>query len=60
MVKITDLPQVVLGTSRSDPVKLTTAVQHALGIGYRIIDTAEMYGNYVALEEAISHALKGS
>ncbi|WP_076862794.1 aldo/keto reductase [Bradyrhizobium mercantei] len=50
------LPQLGLGTFRMQGDACRTAVESALGLGYRHIDTAEMYGN----EEAIGAAIAAS
>ena len=50
------LPRLGLGTFRLQGDACRTAVESALGLGYRHIDTAEMYGN----EEAIGAAIAGS
>ena len=47
------MPKLGLGTWRMKGAECTEAVQRALGLGYRHIDTAEMYGN----EEAVGEAL---
>ncbi|MEI9924173.1 MAG: aldo/keto reductase [Bradyrhizobium sp.] len=47
------LPRLGLGTYRMQGDACRAAVESALGLGYRHIDTAEMYGN----EEAIGAAL---
>jgi len=47
------LPRLGLGTFRLEGDACRAAVESALGLGYRHIDTAEMYGN----EEAIGAAL---
>jgi 2,5-diketo-D-gluconate reductase B len=47
------LPRLGLGTFRMQGDACRAAVESALGLGYRHIDTAEMYGN----EEAIGAAL---
>jgi 2,5-diketo-D-gluconate reductase B len=47
------LPRLGLGTFRMQGDACRAAVESALGLGYRHIDTAEMYGN----EEAIGTAL---
>ncbi len=47
------LPRLGLGTFRMQGDTCRAAVESALGLGYRHIDTAEMYGN----EEAIGAAL---
>jgi 2,5-diketo-D-gluconate reductase B len=50
------LPRLGLGTFRMQGDVCRAAVESALGLGYRHIDTAEMYGN----EEAIGPALAAS
>src|SRR6201982_4028785 len=50
------LPQLGLGTYRMQGDACRAAVESALGLGYRHIDTAEMYGN----EEAIGAAIAAS
>lgn len=50
------LPRLGLGTFRMQGDTCRAAVESALGLGYRHIDTAEMYGN----EEAIGAALASS
>ena len=50
------LPRLGLGTFRLQGDACRVAVESALGIGYRHIDTAEMYGN----EEAIGTAIAAS
>ena len=47
------MPKLGLGTFRMQGDTCRTAVESALSLGYRHIDTAEMYGN----EEAIGTAL---
>src|ERR1700704_5644906 len=47
------LPRLGLGTFRMQGEVCRAAVESALGLGYRHIDTAEMYGN----EEAIGAAM---
>ena len=51
-----NLPRLGLGTFRMQGDVCRAAVESALGLGYRHIDTAEMYGN----EEAIGAAIAGS
>jgi 2,5-diketo-D-gluconate reductase B len=51
-----NLPRLGLGTFRMQGDACRTAVESALGLGYRHIDTAEMYGN----EEAIGPAIAAS
>src|ERR1700716_949746 len=50
------LPRLGLGTFRMQGDACRAAVERALGLGYRQLDTAEMYGN----EEAIGAALAAS
>src|SRR5246127_3934441 len=50
------LPRLGLGTYRMQGDACRAAVESALAVGYRHIDTAEMYGN----EEAIGAALAAS
>ena len=50
------LPRLGLGTYRLQGDACRAAIESALALGYRHIDTAEMYGN----EEAIGAALAGS
>ena len=50
------MPKLGLGTWRMKGPECTDAVQRALGIGYRHIDTAEMYGNEEAVGEALANA----
>jgi len=50
------LPRLGLGTFRLQGDACRAAVESALGLGYRHLDTAEMYGN----EEAIGAALAAS
>ncbi|WP_338739835.1 aldo/keto reductase [Haloplanus salilacus] len=50
-----DLPELGLGTYRlTDPDDCATAVETALGTGYRHVDTAEYYGNEAAVGEGIA------
>ena len=48
------LPRLGLGTFRLQGDACRAAVESALGIGYRHIDTAEMYGNEQAIGDAIA------
>jgi 2,5-diketo-D-gluconate reductase B len=50
------LPRLGLGTYRMQGEVCRAAVESALGLGYRHVDTAEMYGN----EEAVGAALAAS
>jgi 2,5-diketo-D-gluconate reductase B len=49
------MPKLGLGTFRMKGMECAEAVRSALGLGYRHIDTAEMYDN----EEAVGEALAG-
>ncbi|HJZ21129.1 MAG TPA: aldo/keto reductase [Bradyrhizobium sp.] len=51
-----NLPRLGLGTFRMQGDVCRAAVESALGLGYRHIDTAEMYGN----EEAVGAAIAAS
>lgn len=48
------LPRLGLGTFRMQGDACRAAVESALGLGYRHIDTAEMYGNEEAIGDAIA------
>src|SRR4030088_3147686 len=48
------LPRLGLGTFRLQGDACRAAVESALALGYRHIDTAEMYGNEEAIGEAIA------
>src|SRR5436305_6009026 len=48
------LPRLGLGTYRMQGDACRAAVESALGLGYRHIDTAEMYGNEDAIGSAIA------
>ena len=48
------LPRLGLGTFRLQGDACRTAVESALGLGYRHLDTAEMYGNEDAIGAAIA------
>ena len=50
------MPKLGLGTWRMKGADCAEAVQRALGLGYRHIDTAEMYGNEEAVGEALANA----
>lgn len=50
------MPKLGLGTWRLKGAECVEAVQSALSLGYRHVDTAEMYGN----EEAVGEALANS
>ncbi len=49
------MPKLGLGTWRMKGPECAQAVQQALGLGYRHIDTAEMYGNEEAVGEALAN-----
>src|SRR3954471_10456612 len=49
-----NLPRLGLGTFRMQGEVCRAAVESALGLGYRHIDTAEMYGNEDAVGAAIA------
>ena len=50
------MPKLGLGTWRMKGAECAEAVQRALGLGYRHIDTAEMYDNEEAVGEALANA----
>ncbi|MDB5619470.1 aldo/keto reductase [Tardiphaga sp.] len=50
------LPRLGLGTYRLQGDGCRTAVESAIGLGYRHIDTAEMYGNEAEVGDAIKAA----
>ena len=50
------LPKLGLGTFRLQEEACRTAVESALALGYRHIDTAEMYGNEAPIGDAIAGA----
>eukprot|EP01104_Vermistella_antarctica_P020655 TRINITY_DN8934_c0_g1_i1.p1 TRINITY_DN8934_c0_g1~~TRINITY_DN8934_c0_g1_i1.p1 ORF type:complete len:309 (-),score=98.91 TRINITY_DN8934_c0_g1_i1:143-1069(-) len=54
------LPQLGLGTWRSEKGKVKTAVQHALLAGYRHIDAAAIYANQEEVGEGITAAIAES
>lgn len=47
------MPQLGLGTWPMDDVEATVAVSQAIGLGYRLIDTAENYRNEMGVGEGI-------
>ena len=47
------IPQLGFGVYQIEPENTAKAVSEALGIGYRLIDTAEMYGNEREVGEAV-------
>ena len=50
------IPQLGIGTYRMDNVTARRAVREALAMGYRHIDTAQMYGNEAAVGTAIAES----
>src|SRR4051812_11419152 len=50
------IPQLGFGVFQVDPAETARAVEHALGVGYRHIDTAEMYRNEREVGEGIRAA----
>ena len=48
-----EIPQLGFGTYQIEPDQTQDAVQEALRIGYRHIDTAQMYGNEQGVGEAV-------
>jgi 2,5-diketo-D-gluconate reductase A len=50
----TDIPQLGLGVFQISPGDTAAAVETALSLGYRHIDTAQMYGNERAVGEAVN------
>jgi 2,5-diketo-D-gluconate reductase A len=52
----TAIPQLGFGVFQIDPSETAKAVEHALGVGYRHIDTAEMYRNEREVGEGIRAA----
>jgi len=51
-----EMPRLGLGTSPMDDGVTEQAVATAIGLGYRLVDTAENYGN----ERGVGHGLKAS
>ena len=47
------IPQLGFGVFKIDPAETAEAVSEALKVGYRHIDTAEMYGNEKGVGEAV-------
>ena len=50
------IPQLGFGVFQVEPQDTTEAVLHALRTGYRLIDTAAMYGNEAEVAEAIARS----
>ncbi|VDN55830.1 unnamed protein product [Dracunculus medinensis] len=53
-----DMPAVGLGTWLSKPDEVRNAVCWAIEVGYRLIDTAHIYGNEEAIGEALAQSFK--
>jgi len=51
-----DIPQLGFGVFQIPPDRTMEATSRALAIGYRHIDTAEMYGNEREVGEAVAHS----
>jgi 2,5-diketo-D-gluconate reductase A len=47
------IPQLGFGVFKIDPAETADAVAEALKVGYRHLDTAEMYGNEKEVGEAV-------
>jgi 2,5-diketo-D-gluconate reductase A len=50
------IPQLGFGVFQVPPEETAEAVSHALNVGYRLIDTAAMYGNESGIGEAIKRS----
>lgn len=50
------IPQLGFGVFQIPPEETAEAVAHALGVGYRHIDTAEMYGNEQGVADGLREA----
>ncbi len=51
-----NIPQLGFGVFEVSPEDTTDAVLHAIQVGYRMIDTAAMYGNEAEVAEAIARS----
>lgn len=52
------MPQVGLGTWLSEPANVKVAVKTAIETGYRLIDTAAIYGNEAAIGETVRELIQ--
>ncbi|MCW8860277.1 MAG: aldo/keto reductase [Deltaproteobacteria bacterium] len=52
-----ELPMLGLGTFKTEPGEMQTAIQKALNLGYRHIDCAPVYGNQPEIGEALSASI---
>lgn len=50
------MPRLGLGTYKSSPSEVVDAVEYALSVGYRSIDTASLYGNEEGIGQAITES----
>ena len=55
-IKGIDIPALGLGTWRLSGAECTRAVERALGMGYRHLDTAQMYGNEAEVGRGIENS----
>ena len=53
-----DVPKVGLGTWLSKPGEVSSAVEHAVKVGYRHIDCAAAYGNEKEVGEGLKKGLE--
>lgn len=51
-----DMPRLGLGTYKSSPSEVVDAVEYALSLGYRSVDTASLYGNEEGIGEALARS----
>lgn len=51
-----EMPKIGLGTWNLRGSECESVVENAIGLGYRLIDTAQMYGN----EKEVGKAIKNS